>query len=189
MWLYFFIPATKAISEILKAIENIENKTCMKFVKRTNEPNYVRFTKGRGLVVVYWLSSILANFQYFYFVYFCLLFTLLYLIRLLIFVDFYWFLLIFIDLLILTTFFRCSSFVGNIRRGAQEVSIGEFCIDMSVIAHEILHALGFIHEHTRLDRDQYIFINYTNILTGKYLRRIWGWLTISQLSQDDHTKP
>jgi len=102
------ILSTKAKNEILKAIENIENKTCMKFVKRTNEPNYVLFTKGAG----------------------------------------------------------CSSFVGNIRRGAQEVSIGEFCIDMSVIAHEILHALGFIHEHTRLDRDQYIFINYTNILTG-----------------------
>ena len=33
--------------------------------------------------------------------------------------------------------------------------------------HELLHTLGFVHEHTRPDRDDFISINYDNIKPGK----------------------
>jgi len=31
------------------------------------------------------------------------------------------------------------------------------------MAHEIMHTLGFYHEHAREDRDKYIFISYLNV--------------------------
>ena len=34
------------------------------------------------------------------------------------------------------------------------------------ILHEILHALGVYHEHTRPDRDSFVTINYNNIQSG-----------------------
>nr|CAH0103498.1 unnamed protein product [Daphnia galeata] len=50
---------------------------------------------------------------------------------------------------------RCSSYVGMINNGAQDVSI---------VLHELMHAAGFFHEHTRPDRDIFIRINFENIL-------------------------
>ena len=63
---------------------------------------------------------------------------------------------------------RCSSYIGRVRQtNGQELSIGTNCAVLSVIVHEVLHALGFIHEHTRLDRDTYVIINETNIQPGR----------------------
>lgn len=58
----------------------------------------------------------------------------------------------------------CASYVGFIG-GAQPVLVGPLCF-MGNIVHEILHALGFHHEHTRKDRDQYITILSHNIMEG-----------------------
>ena len=33
--------------------------------------------------------------------------------------------------------------------------------------HELLHTLGFVHEHTRPDRDDFISVNFDNIEPGK----------------------
>lgn len=58
----------------------------------------------------------------------------------------------------------CASYVGFIG-GEQPVFIGPPCI-VGNIVHEILHALGFHHEHTRTDREQYIKILPQNIMAG-----------------------
>ncbi|XP_067303163.1 neoverrucotoxin subunit alpha-like isoform X2 [Pseudorasbora parva] len=36
----------------------------------------------------------------------------------------------------------------------------------AIVEHEFLHALGFSHQHTRYDRDDYVTINYGNITQG-----------------------
>ncbi|KAM6901460.1 zinc metalloproteinase nas-4 [Lycodopsis pacificus] len=59
----------------------------------------------------------------------------------------------------------CASFVG-FGGGEQPMFIGPTCI-VGNIVHEILHALGFHHEHTRMDRDAYITVLFNNIMEGK----------------------
>jgi astacin len=66
----------------------------------------------------------------------------------------------------------CSSEIGMI--GGQQfinllVSTGpgsSFCSTGNA-AHEILHALGIYHEHTRCDRDDFVTIDYAEIESGK----------------------
>nr|BAU29958.1 hatching enzyme [Syngnathoides biaculeatus] len=59
--------------------------------------------------------------------------------------------------------FGCFSQLGRIG-GKQLVSLQRFgCVQHCIIQHEVLHAMGFYHEHTRSDRDRYIRINWGNI--------------------------
>lgn len=67
-------------------------------------------------------------------------------------------------------FFRCSSYVGRIG-GHQTISVGN--ADQSIVCkkgniiHEIAHALGFFHEHSRPDRDDYVDVLWDNVLSGE----------------------
>ncbi|XP_046443279.1 low choriolytic enzyme-like [Daphnia pulex] len=84
--------------------------TCIKFVPRTSEKNYIRiYKKGSG----------------------------------------------------------CSSYVGMVNIGSQDVSLDDGCVSRirpGIVLHELMHAAGFFHEHTRPDRDTFVRINFENIL-------------------------
>ncbi|XP_029985115.1 meprin A, alpha (PABA peptide hydrolase), tandem duplicate 1 isoform X2 [Sphaeramia orbicularis] len=51
----------------------------------------------------------------------------------------------------------CFSSVGDQQTG-QILSLGSGCDHKAVIEHELLHALGFYHEQSRTDRDDYVTI-------------------------------
>jgi len=40
------------------------------------------------------------------------------------------------------------------------------CWYKSTVQHEFLHALGFVHEQSRPDRDDFVTIDFTNIDPG-----------------------
>ncbi|XP_074644797.1 high choriolytic enzyme 1-like [Tubulanus polymorphus] len=57
----------------------------------------------------------------------------------------------------------CSSFVGMVG-GAQRLSLNSWgCFREHTMQHEFLHAMGFKHEQTRSDRDDFIVVHFENI--------------------------
>jgi hypothetical protein len=71
----------------------------------------------------------------------------------------------------------CSSYVGrngddSYYKVGQEINLegsqsgGAHCIWSSTIQHETMHALGFQHEQSRPDRDNFVTIKYANIESG-----------------------
>ncbi len=55
----------------------------------------------------------------------------------------------------------CKSYVGLVG-GQQPIWINSQC-GPKEIAHELLHALGFVHEQNRTDRDRYLEVFWSNI--------------------------
>jgi hypothetical protein len=67
----------------------------------------------------------------------------------------------------------CNSYVGFATRGAtdateahQVINLGHGCEFCGTATHEMMHALGFYHEQSRPDRDQYVTIYWENLLPG-----------------------
>nr|Q21179.1 RecName: Full=Zinc metalloproteinase nas-18; AltName: Full=Nematode astacin 18; Flags: Precursor [Caenorhabditis elegans] len=56
----------------------------------------------------------------------------------------------------------CSSYIG-MNNIVQHLTFNDTCIDFGTAVHELMHALGVIHTHSRLDRDNFLNINLTNV--------------------------
>lgn len=63
---------------------------------------------------------------------------------------------------------HCYSYLGKVG-GYQPIFLSEECRGPQII-HEILHALGFIHEQSRVDRDRYLKIIWEEIKPGYELQ-------------------
>lgn len=56
--------------------------------------------------------------------------------------------------------------------GKQRLSIGKNCDRLGTVEHEFLHALGFWHEQSRADRDDYVDIMWDRIEPGNELQHM-----------------
>ena len=62
----------------------------------------------------------------------------------------------------------CDSKVGKSNHKAPQIlNLNRFrCMNEAIIAHELVHALGFDHEHKRPDRDDWVEIDFKNVRDG-----------------------
>lgn len=59
----------------------------------------------------------------------------------------------------------CYSNVGRVG-GRQTISLSPGCNNIGTFLHEMMHTIGFVHEQSRLDRDDYVQILWQNIIPG-----------------------
>ncbi|XP_054711653.1 astacin-like metalloprotease toxin 5 [Uloborus diversus] len=91
-------------TSIQSAMRHIEQNSCVRFVQRSNQQDYIKIFSHTG----------------------------------------------------------CYSHWGRIG-GEQLLSLAGGCEPFGTIVHELLHAIGFEHEHNRSDRDDYLTVNWQNI--------------------------
>lgn len=58
---------------------------------------------------------------------------------------------------------NCESLVGYKKVAGQRLNLGPFCMNKGGITHELMHALGFQHEHQLPWREEFIQINLQNV--------------------------
>ncbi|GFS25779.1 metalloendopeptidase [Elysia marginata] len=58
----------------------------------------------------------------------------------------------------------CHATLGFSKRTRNVLSVSPFCARLDVLRHQLLHVLGFGHEHQRPDRDQYVQLHRDNMV-------------------------
>lgn len=62
----------------------------------------------------------------------------------------------------------CSSFVGRNGLGSQRLRLQKFgCTRHGTVVHELIHALGFYHTQSSFDRNNFVKVNYENVISGR----------------------
>lgn len=61
----------------------------------------------------------------------------------------------------------CWSSVGMQNKGQVVHLQKDGCVRHGIVVHEFLHALGFYHQQSATERDEYVKINYVNIVPGR----------------------
>lgn len=62
----------------------------------------------------------------------------------------------------------CFSSVGRVQSGQLLNLQRGGCVRHGVVIHEFLHALGFYHQQSASDRDDYVTIHWENIIQGEF---------------------
>ncbi|KHJ88653.1 astacin [Oesophagostomum dentatum] len=70
------------------------------------------------------------------------------------------------DFLAIVPLDGCYSYVGKVG-GRQVLSLAPDCVADYIVWHEVMHAIGFEHEHQRPDRDDFIRVEYSNVEVGQ----------------------
>ncbi|OQV12841.1 putative Bone morphogenetic protein 1 [Hypsibius exemplaris] len=60
----------------------------------------------------------------------------------------------------------CWSYIGR-QGGPQAINLAPGCVDkIGTVQHEVMHAISFYHEQSRLDRDDHVLVIWSNIQFG-----------------------
>ena len=159
--MFFWFVAAEQVQNLTKAMDQFHKHTCIRWVPRTDEDFYVKFIRGWG-----WVLKKIFHFSLFQWrvlrknnplrksksiVSFKILLT------------------------PISPYFSCSSLVGRIvlsgapLRNGQPIKLENWCFEtIGTLMHEMMHTLGFFHEQSRLDRDNYLLIDSRWIRHGKY---------------------
>eukprot|EP01063_Lacrimia_lanifica_P036006 TRINITY_DN700_c1_g1_i1.p2 TRINITY_DN700_c1_g1~~TRINITY_DN700_c1_g1_i1.p2 ORF type:complete len:470 (+),score=129.44 TRINITY_DN700_c1_g1_i1:69-1478(+) len=80
----------------------------------------------------------------------------------------------------------CGSPVGMVsKNGVNDVSLAPGCRQTGVVAHEVLHSLGLMHEQQRADRDEFVTVAFGNVQEG-YKANFEPWGPEMALGPYDH---
>lgn len=127
-------------------MQDISAGTCIKFVPRTHEANFLDIQPRYGWVRRPHKTYTSTACVYIYIYSTCHV-VVLYCIN-------------------TCTSLSCWSFLGQ-TGGGQTLSLqSPGCMWSGVASHELMHALGFVHEQSRSDRDHYVTIVWNNVIPG-----------------------
>jgi hypothetical protein len=84
----------------------------------------------------------------------------------------------------------CSANVGYMTQQQSVMTLQQFgCFDYHRVQHELMHVLGFYHEQSRPDRDDYLEIRLENVesaMAHNFNKYAWGSTVLNQGSSYDY---